>query len=223
VQADEEAVAARGAALVVERARDAVAARGAFHLALSGGRTPWRMLGALAGLAMPWRETHVYQVDERVAPDGDPDRNLTHLLAALEPAGAADRVVPMPVTGELDDGAAAYERLLPARLDLVHLGLGDDGHTASLVPGDPVLDEERRLVAVTGVYRGHRRMTLTFPALRAAREALWLITGRDKRAALAALMRGDASVPAARVATPLQVVVVDDDAAGGETRPGPTP
>lgn len=198
---------------MADRARAAVAERGRFTLALSGGRTPWAMVAALAGEDVPWEHVSVFQVDERVAPDGDPDRNLTQLLAVL-PAGVSVNLHPMPVTGDLESGAETYAAGLPERLDLVHLGLGADGHTASLVPDDPVLGVRDRHVALTGLYRGHRRMTLTYPALDRARELLWLVTGGDKRDALQRLRAGDATIPAGRVRTDLQILLADAAAAG---------
>jgi 6-phosphogluconolactonase len=156
----------------------------------------------------------IFQVDERVAPDGDPDRNLTQIGAALPPT-ALERLEPMPVSDpDLDAAAAAYETRLPYRLDLVHLGLGPDGHTASLVPGDPVLDVVDRRVALTvGEYEGRRRMTLTYPALEAARRIVWLVAGADKRYALARLLEGDRSIPAGRVHAQDATVVCDRAAA----------
>jgi 6-phosphogluconolactonase len=209
VLADAAAVARRGAQVVAESARVAVGERGHFALALSGGSTPWAMLAALSEEDVPWLQTTVFQVDERVAPDGGPDRNLTHLRASLPPV-ALPALVPMPVDGpDLEAAAAEYAAALPAQLDLVHLGLGADGHTASLVPGDHVLEVTDRDVAVTDPYQGHRRLTLTYPALGRAREILWLVTGGDKRDALTRLLAGDESVPAARVAGPPQLVVAD--------------
>jgi 6-phosphogluconolactonase len=216
---DAGAVGRRGAEVVAERAREAVAARGTFSLALSGGRTPWLMVAALAGADVPWGDVVLYQVDERVAPDGDPSRNLTQLLDSLPRQARAARLEPMPVEGDLDEAAAAYAAALPERLDLVHLGLGPDGHTASLVPDDPVLGVTDRDVAATGVYEGHRRLTLTYPALGRAREVLWLVTGADKRPALASLLAGDTATPAGRVRTARQLVLADEAAAEGISRP----
>ncbi|HEY2641399.1 MAG TPA: 6-phosphogluconolactonase [Streptosporangiaceae bacterium] len=211
VAADADAVASRAAAYVAEQARAAVASRGRFTFAVSGGRTPWAMFGELAGQQVPWADVEIFQVDERVAPDGDPDRNLTHLQASLGTAPA--RVHPMPVTDpDLDAAAASYATVLPQRFDLVHLGLGPDGHTASLVPGDPVLDVTDALVAVTQPYQGHRRMTLTYPALARANQLLWLVTGADKQDALARLLAGDQSIPAGRVVASRSLVLADQAA-----------
>jgi 6-phosphogluconolactonase len=163
---------------------------------------------------MPWESVTIYQVDERIAPDGDPDRNLTLLQQSLPPGGVAD-VRPMPVTAhELEEAAARYAAALPERLDLVHLGLGPDGHTASLVPGDSVLEVDDRNVALTGEYQGRRRMTLTYPPLDRARRILWLVTGDDKIDALARLRAGDASIPAGRIAAANALVIADEAAAG---------
>jgi 6-phosphogluconolactonase len=210
---DAQAVAERGAELVAAAAAAAVEERGRFTFAVSGGRTPWAMFAALYG-RMPWEKVTIFQVDERVAPDGDPDRNLTQLQRSLPAGGVAD-VRPMPVTAhDLEAAATAYASALPERLDLVHLGLGSDGHTASLVPGDPVLEVEDRDVAVTGEYQGHRRMTLTYPALDRARRILWLVTGDDKVDALGRLRAGDESIPGGRVSSAAALVVADTAAAG---------
>ena len=213
---DAAAVAERGADVVAAAAAAAVEERGAFTLAVSGGRTPWAMFAALAG-RLPWEKVTIFQVDERIAPDGDADRNLTQLERSLPPGGAAD-VRALPVwADELEAEAAVYAAALPEQLDLVHLGLGPDGHTASLVPGDPVLDVMDRDVAVTGVYEGRRRMTLTYPTLNRARQILWLVTGEDKVDALARLRAGDQSIPAGRVSTANALVVADAPAAGSAT------
>ena len=213
VLSDADAVAERGAEIVAAATEAAVAERGRFTIAVSGGRTPWAMFEGLYG-RMPWEKVTIFQVDERIAPDGDPDRNLTLLQRSLPPGGAAD-VRPLPVWAEdLDAAAAQYAQGLPEQLDLVHLGLGPDGHTASLLPGDPVLDVSECDVSVTGEYQGRRRMTLTYPAINRARKILWLVTGEDKVDALARLRASDPSIPAGRISTANALVVADAAAAG---------
>jgi 6-phosphogluconolactonase len=209
--ADPDAVARAGATFVAEQARQAVEARGTFSFAVSGGHTPWEMFAELAGETVPWEKVVIYQVDERVAPPDDPDRNLFHLRKALGAAPA--QVRPMPVDdADLEAAAAAYGASLPEHFDVVHLGLGPDGHTASLVPGDPVLSVTDRLVALTRPYQGHQRMTLTYPALARARQLLWLVTGADKKDALSKLLTGDTSVPGARVEAAASLVMADQAA-----------
>jgi 6-phosphogluconolactonase len=225
ILADAEAVAREAAAIVATSARKAVAARGRFVVAFSGGHTPWLMLRALAGATVRWEHVHVVQVDERVAPAGHPDRNLTHLresLLAHAPLRPA-QIHAMPVEeSDLDDAAKAYALTLqdvagtPPVLDLVHLGLGPDGHTASLVPGDPILNVTDIDVGLTGAYQGRRRMTLTYPALNRARHVLWLVTGSDKVAPLARLRKGDVSIPAGRVRQEQALILADSAAAGLE-------
>lgn len=211
VLSDAEAVAKRAADIVAAAAREAIEARGRFTFAVSGGRTPWAMFRELADEDVPWEQVGIWQVDERIAPDGDTDRNLTSLAPVL-PADA--ELHPMPVTEtDLEAAADRYAESLPEVFDLVHLGMGDDGHTASLVPDDPVLDVTDRDVALTGEYRGRRRMTLTYPVLDRARRVLWLIAGDDKAPMLPRLLAGDRSVPAGRVSSSEQLVVVDDLAA----------
>jgi 6-phosphogluconolactonase len=210
---DAEAAARRAAEVVAETARSAIEERAAFALAASGGRSPSLMFADVATRDVPWRQTGIWQVDERVAPDGDPDRNLTGLLANLPP-GARAVVRPMPVTDEdIEAAAERYAASLPEGFDLVHLGLGDDGHTASLVPGDPVLDEVSRDVAVTGEYRGRRRMTFTYPLLDRQPFVLWLVTGDDKAAVLPLLLAADPSIPAGRIRAARQLVLADRAAA----------
>jgi 6-phosphogluconolactonase len=200
----------------------AAAARGCFVVAVSGGHTPWEMLRHLAGETIPWDAVHVVQVDERVAPAGDPDRNLTHLREALLAHAPLrpEQIHAMPVEEpDLAAAAARYAQVLrevagsPAVLDVAHLGLGPDGHTASLVPGDPVLDVTDADVAVTGPYQGRRRMTLTYPVLDRARRILWLVTGGNKADMLPRLRDGDRSIPAGRVRRDRALVLADRDAA----------
>ena len=222
--ADADAVAYRAAAFIAAEARAAVAARGRFVIAVSGGRTPWQMLRLLASETLPWNEVHVAQVDERIAPAGHPDRNLTRLRESLlEHAPLPpDQIYAMPV--EAGDPAAAaneYAATLrritgsPPVLDLVHLGLGPDGHTASLVPGDPALEITDADVAVTGVYQGRRRMTLTYPVLNRARSVLWVVTGAEKAGMLVRLRNADPTIPAGRVRQDDAVVLAEKVA--GET------
>jgi len=212
VAADADEVARKAATYVAGLARSAVDGHGRFTFAVSGGHTPWAMFAALAAEDVPWAEVELFQVDERVAPEGDPDRNLTHLRESL--GNAPCRVHPMPVNdADLGAAAAAYSTVLPQRFDLVHLGLGPDGHTASLVPGDPVLQVTDALVAVTRPYQGHQRMTLTYPALARADQLLWLVTGTDKHEPLARLLSGDESIPAGRVQAARSLVLADESAA----------
>ena len=222
VLADADAVARQAAGFIADAARTAVSARGRFVFAVSGGRTPWIMLRALAREDVPWPAVEIVQVDERAAPEGHPDRNLTHLRESLleqAPLGPG-QIHAMPVEAEdLDAAAREYAETLrrltgpSGRLDLIHLGLGPDGHTASLIPGAPELDVRDVPVAVTGVYQGRRRMTLTFPVLDNARQILWVVTGDDKREMLLRLRDGDAAIPAGRVASHAAVVMADRAAA----------
>jgi 6-phosphogluconolactonase len=208
---DATAVASAAADYVAQCARRSIEANGHFRFAVSGGRTPWTMFETLAHMDVAWSEVVLYQVDERIAPAGDETRNLTHLERSL--GACRPTIVAMPVNeDDLDDAAATYARMLPDRFDLVHLGLGPDGHTASLIPGDPVLAVRDRLVAVTGVYQGEQRMTLTYDALARADQLLWLVTGEDKRTALSALLRGDGSIPATGVEAAASLVMADDAA-----------
>jgi len=206
---DAEAVARRGAELIAEAARDSVAGEGSFAMAASGGHTPWAMYGQLEEQELPWSKTELFQTDERIAPAGSPDRNLTHLIAAFS-IGAQGSIRPMPVD-DGEEGAARYADKLPDALDLVHLGLGPDGHTASLVPGDPVLDVTDRRVAITGgEYQATHRMTLTYPARAPAKRLLWIVTGEEKRDPLAKLLAMDDSIPAGRVRPGGESLIVAD-------------
>ena len=218
VYADAESVAREAAKLIAEEARLAVAARGSFVMAVSGGKTPWLMLGDLAREDVPWNAVRVVQVDERVASAGHPDRNLTHLRdSLLEHASLRpEQIHAMPVESpDLNAAAAQYAESLrrisgsPPVLDLVHLGLGPDGHTASLVPGDSVLEINAADVGLTGLYQGRRRMTLTYPILNRSRRVLWLVTGSEKAGMLTRLQARDASIPAGRVNADRAVILAD--------------
>jgi 6-phosphogluconolactonase len=219
---DAAAVAEQAAQWIARQVRQTVQRDSRCVLALSGGTTPQAMFAALADADVPWNAVHVVQVDERLAPLGDESRNLTHLQHDL-----LDRI-PLPrkqvyrMPAEADDPVAAARRYTktlealagsPPVFDIVHLGLGDDGHTASLVPGDPVLEVRDEEVAVTAFYKGRRRMTLTYPALDRARHRLWLVSGAGKSAMLARLLQGDITIPAGRVESQRSVVFADRAAA----------
>ena len=216
VLADEKSAARRAAELIAAAGRESAAERNTFSFAMSGGRSPWAMLAILGELEeMPWDNAELFQVDERIASPGSEDRNLTHMVLGLS-MDHQSTLRPMPVTQRNLEGAAHdYENTLPDPLDCVHLGLGPDGHTASLVPGDPVLEVRDRRVALTETfYQGHRRMTLTYLALDSARQIVWLVTGPDKVEPLQKLLAGDESIPAGRVRNENMIVVADEAAAG---------
>ncbi len=218
---DGAALAARTADLVAERLGEAVATRGRVTLAVSGGTTPLAFFSELAGRALPWEAVHVFQVDERVAPAGHPDRNLTGLRAAL-----LDRVPipptnvhPMPVDEpDLDAASATYAEGVAAAtgrsggIDVLHLGLGDEGHTASWPPGDPVVDATAA-VAVVGPFNGRLRMTLTPPAVNRAGWIVWEIAGAAKAAVIPRLLAGDPALPCSHVRRH-DVTLLADAAAG---------
>jgi 6-phosphogluconolactonase len=219
---DDDVVSEKAAAIIADRIRDAVSSRGRFITALSGGHTPWMMLRLLAKADLPWDKVYIFQVDERIAPAGAEERNLTHLRAALLSHAPLppEHIYAMPVEApEPEFAAQDYAETLrrvagtPCVLDLVHLGLGADGHTASLVPGDPVLYiQDADVATTTSPYQGRRRMTLTFPLINRARHILWLVTGREKVGALARLRDGDRSIPAGRVSR-AQALILADEAA----------
>jgi 6-phosphogluconolactonase len=220
--ANAAAVAAEAAKVIASEGRAAVRARGRFTLAVSGGRTPWQMLRALAQEDVPWPSLYLFQVDERMAPAGHPERNLTHLHDSLLKSVPLppEQVCAMPVNSRHRSVAAQNYALLirkvakpRAVLDLVHLGLGPDGHTASLIPGDPVLEITDTDVAWSQPYQGRRRMTLTYPALNRARRILWVVTGAEKADMLARLRDGDLKIPAGRVRRARALVLADRAAA----------
>jgi 6-phosphogluconolactonase len=224
VYSDDESTARAAAKYIAAEASSAVPARGRFVLAVSGGHTPWIMLRALATEDLPWGHIHVVQVDERVAPPGHPDRNLTHLVESLLAHSPIrpGQIHAMPVeVSDLEAGVAQYAATLrdiagsPPVLDLVHLGLGPDGHTASLVPGDPVLNVTDTDVALTGEYQRRRRMTLTYPMINRARRILWLATGSEKASMLTRLRQGDLSIPAGKISQERAVIFADQAATEG--------
>jgi 6-phosphogluconolactonase len=214
---DAESVRARGAEILAEAAKEAVADRGRAEIAVSGGSDPWPMFSGLEDLFEDWDKADIFQVDERVAPAGSDERNLTHLIESLS-IGVQGSIKPMPVTDEdLDAAAARYAESLPERLDIAHLGIGPDGHTASLVPGDPVLDVKDRRVAVTsGEYEGVRRMTLTYPEIEQTRRLLWVVTGESKVDALQKLIAQDPSTPSGRMRPQGDSLILADRAAAPE-------
>jgi 6-phosphogluconolactonase len=220
---DDESLSKRAAAVIAAAARAAVSERGRFVMAVSGGKSPWVMLADLADEDVPWANMHVFQIDERIAPPGDPDRNYVHLRDSLLkhapiPPG---QIYPMPVEDpDSEAGARKYAQTLEAVagkspvLDLAHLGLGPDGHTASLIPGDPVLNVTDRDIAITGVYQGRNRMTMTYPVINRARKIMWLISGKDKVEALKKLRAADPSIPGGRISQTQALLLTDKDAAG---------
>lgn len=221
VVADADAVASEGARFIADAARAAVVEHGSFVMAVSGGHTPWVMLRGLAHENLPWNKVQVVQVDERIAPPGDPDRNLTHLRESFAEAPLSpDQIHAMPVeSSDLQAACVQYAETIqsiagsPPVLDLVHLGLGPDGHTASLVPGDAVRDVRDVDVALTGSYQGRRRMTLTYPILNRARQRLWLVTGSEKAEMLPRLLSRDVSIPAGGIRDDDSLVIADRAAA----------
>lgn len=180
-----------------------------FAWAISGGTSPIPMFRSLRELALPWHLIDTWQVDERVAPADHPALNRTMQERAL-PLEARRGIRWMPVEDEdLHAAGESYAAALPERFDVVHLGLGADGHTASLIPGDAVLDVQDRDVGVTGPYQGHRRMTLTYRGLSRGGRAVWFVTGSETRNALRQLLNGDPAIPAARVPIAESIVVTD--------------
>ncbi len=193
----------------------ALTARDTAHLALSGGSTGALLCRALATQPVDWTRVHVYQVDERVVPDGHPDRNANALVRELVDVASipCDHVHLLPVTApDLDRAAATYAAALP-RLDVVHLGIGPDGHTASWPPDQPDVRTRPAAVTVTGPFNGHRRMTLTAGPVGAAHAVVWLVCGADKRDALERALARDVNVPAGRAIDGRSVVFTDAPAA----------
>jgi 6-phosphogluconolactonase len=217
---DAQSAAELAARHLVRACTEAIKNHGRAVIAVSGGETPWAALREFAKAPLPWSRVFVSQVDERCVPRADAQRNLTRLEQELVSDGPlpSANLLAMPVDApDLETATSAYALDLARRaegtLDLVQLGLGSDGHTASLVPGDPVLEVDDRDVALAGPYQGTRRMTLTFRALSAAQERLWLVTGEAKAAALEDLLSGRGNAPAVRVARERSLIVADKAAA----------
>ena len=217
-------VAAGAAAYLENEIREALHHQKSYSLAISGGRTPWEMLKILSKADLPWQRVNLFQVDERVAPNGHADRNLTQLFQAIAstPMVRQLRIFPMPVLAEdLEEGCREYTEVLDEvtegkGLDLIHLGLGSDGHTASLVPGDGVMDVQDRLVACTqNTYQGRIRMTLTYPLLNSAKQLLWIVTGSEKQEMVQRLLQQDPSIPAGSIRQENALLMVDQAAMEG--------
>ena len=225
VLADGEALARRAVDVLVEASVRAIEERGVFVWAVSGGSTPRRMLELLSERTdLDWSSTHLFQVDERIAPDGSNDRNATMLDTALLTETFLERNTPagihlMPVTADdLDAAATAYGELMdshagsPMVFDVVQLGMGGDGHTASLIPGDPILEVDDVDVALTGEYQGRRRMSFTWPVLDRAKQLLWVVGGESKQVAVQQFLSNDPAIPAT-LPTQARATVLLDEAA----------
>jgi 6-phosphogluconolactonase len=217
-------VAEAAAAYLAQQITTTLATKSTFSMAISGGRTPWEMLKILAKADLPWQRVNLFQVDERVAPDGHADRNLTQLFQAIAgtPMVTQLRIFPMPVlAADLEEGCREYTQVIHEvtegkSLDLIHLGLGSDGHTASLVPEDGVMEVQDRLVACTqNTYQGRIRMTLTYPLLNSAKQLLWIVTGSEKQEMVKRLLQQDPSIPAGSIRQENALLLVDQAAIDG--------
>ncbi|MBC6368004.1 6-phosphogluconolactonase [Algoriphagus sp. AK58] len=222
IYSNPEEVAEKAAKHIEEKIRTAILTKGSFSMAISGGKTPWEMMKILVKAKLRWEKVNIFQVDEREAPDGHADRNLTQLFHCLEGSGILTRVniFPMHVIAEnLEEEANEYAQTLrevtgDGILDLVHLGLGADGHTASLIPGDPVCEVTDKDIAVTEQpYQGRLRMTMTYPILNRAKEILWVVTGEEKADMLKKLLNQDPGIPAGKVNPENAFIIADQDAA----------
>ena len=220
---DAEAVAKQAVQIITELAREKTRLAGKFLFAVSGGNTPWKVLRQLADMsALPWEAFELFQVDERIAPAGDAQRNLTRIKENLlsHSALTQKQIHAMPVEQtDLESAADSYSQQLiefcgnPPKLDLIHLGLGEDGHTASLLPGDPARKSQEP-IAVTNEYQGLQRMTMTYPVINSARRRLWIVTGTNKQPMLERLYHGDDSIPAGLVERTNAIILADQNAAG---------
>ena len=217
-----EAVAQKATKIIAELAQERIRSTGTFLFAMSGGTTPWKVLRQLADTTLTWEAIELFQVDERIAPAGDPQRNLTkineNLLNPIAPLQAQVHAIPVELSPP-ESAAEKYAQSLrercgnPPILDLIHLGLGEDGHTASLLPGDPAR-KSLAPVTVTMQYQSLRRITMTYPTLNAARQRLWIITGARKRSMLERLYHDDSRIPAGLVERRNSIILADKEAAG---------
>lgn len=219
-----EQVAASAATYLEQEIRDALVHQPFYSLAISGGRTPWEMLKILSKADLPWKRVNLFQVDERIAPERHIDRNLTQLFQAISntPMTTQLRIFPMPVlAANLDEACTEYAKVIDKvtegkGLDLIHLGLGSDGHTASLVPNDGVLEVKDRQVACTqNLYQGRIRMTLTYPQINSAKKILWIVTGTEKRVMVQRLLKQDSSIPAGNINQENALLLLDQAAMKG--------
>jgi 6-phosphogluconolactonase len=215
-------VAKEAATYIADRIRENLTKKGFFTMAISGGRTPWEMIRELAKEDLEWEKVFLFQVDERIAPDGHPDRNLTQLFKSIENTKLPTRlnVFPMHVIAEdLDQACQDYadhiQRITETgKLDLVHLGMGTDGHTASLIPGDEVLDILDKNVTLTrNPYQGRQRMTLTYPLINEAEKILWVVTGEEKAQMLERLLQKDPTIPAGKINQTHAILLTEESAA----------
>lgn len=211
-------VAENAAKYLEQKILGSIKEKGSFSMAISGGKTPWQMLKILTKAPLPWNRVNIFQVDEREAPDGHPDRNLTQLFKTLEDTGIITKVniFPMPVVAEnLEAACKEYADTIQeitgdGVLDLVHLGMGADGHTASLIPGDQVCEVYDKDVAMTfGPYQGRMRMTLTYSSINRAKEIFWVITGDEKKEMVQRLIQKDQNIPAGKVSQENAFLITD--------------
>ena len=222
---DLEALSVQAAELIADRIREA---KGPYRLALSGGSTPRGCYRHLAHLhQVPWQQVEVYQGDERFVPPGDPDSNYCMIRETLLKNIAPRAIFAMPTDGTPEEAARAYEEMLRQQyggsslvagrylFDLQVLGLGEDGHTASLIPGQPVLENRADWVAPVPHGRQEARITLTYPALESSRLVLFLVSGATKREVMARVRGGDAALPAGRLHPQGDVIWLADRAAAG--------
>lgn len=215
----------------------ALAARGPFRVSLSGGSTPKALYGLLASgefkARFPWFRVLWYWGDERFVPYDHPDSNyrMTREAMLAKAPVPPENIFPIPTDGDPDDAARRYERTLqeaygatsldPQRplFDITLLGLGPDGHTASLLPGEPVLNERKRWVAAVSHGRPEVRITLTYPPIDSSRWVAFLVAGKEKAAIFSKIRAGNSDLPAARVRPVGELIWFVDRAAAGAPAP----